>query len=104
MIFVEVGWRSSGEECREDWQQLPGQDPLQAGQHQSWKTKGKRKKNCILMKKFAKYVHMDLFYVLVYSGPFDMHIEKIQKSAKKTLNGGGGMSFTEIGPKRPCFR
>ena len=49
------------------------------------------------MKKFAKYVHMDLFYVLVYSGPFDMHIEKIQKSTKKTLNGGGvGMSFTEI--------
>ena len=46
------------------------------------------------MKKFAKYVHMDLFYVLVYSGPFDMHIEKIQKSTKKTLNGGGG--FTEI--------
>ena len=30
-----------------------------------------------LMKKFVKYVHLDLFYILDYSGSFDMHIEKL---------------------------
>ena len=38
-------------------------------------------KICILMKKFAKYVHLDLFYVLDYSGSF---IKKIKKKIKKT--------------------
>ena len=30
------------------------------------------------MKKFVKYVNLDLFYVH-YSGSFDMHIEKLKK-------------------------
>ena len=34
---------------------------------------------CILMKIFAKYVPLNLFYVLDYSGYFDMHIEKLWK-------------------------
>ena len=29
---------------------------------------------------FAKYVHLDLFYVLDYSGSFDMHIENYKKT------------------------
>ena len=35
-------------------------------------------KLCILMKKFAKYVHLD------YSGSFDMHIEKWKKNEKNS--------------------
>ena len=29
--------------------------------------------------KNAKYVHLDLFYVVDYSGSFDMHIENYKK-------------------------
>ena len=50
------------------------------------------------MKKFGKYVYLDLIYVSHYSGSFDMHIENgsknRQKSAKKRFlpYGGGGSS------------
>ena len=37
----------------------------------------------ILTNKFAKYVNLDLFYVLVYSGSFDMHIENKKKLFSK---------------------
>ena len=56
-------------------------------------------KICILIKKFAKYVHLALFYVLDYSGVFYMHIEKWKnqtkkksKVRKKTIVWGGGCS------------
>ena len=69
-------------------------------------------KICILMKKLAKYVHFDLFYVLDYSGSFDMHIkyEKktilFQTSAKNRVLSykGGGLRTLRTGPQRiPVF-
>ena len=36
-----------------------------------------KRKIYILMKKFAKYVPFDLFYVLYYSGSFYMNIGKL---------------------------
>ena len=35
-----------------------------------------KRKNMYFAEKIAKYVHLGLFYVLDYSGCFDMHIEK----------------------------
>ena len=35
-----------------------------------------KQKNMYFDEKYAKYVHLDLFYALDYSGSFDMHIEK----------------------------
>ena len=36
-------------------------------------------KICILLKTFVKYIHLGLFYVLDYSGSFDICISKIIK-------------------------
>ena len=58
-----------------------------------------KRKNMYFDEKFAKYVHLDLFYLLVYSGSFDMHKKNYKKeiicflkSAKHRLlpYGGGG--------------
>ena len=49
------------------------------------------------MKKFAKYVYLDLFYVLDYSGCFDLHIENYKKTPNffsKVSNGGGAQNVT----------
>ena len=35
-----------------------------------------KRKNMYFDEKFAKYVHLDLFYVLDYTVSFDKHIEK----------------------------
>ena len=37
-----------------------------------------KRKNIYFDEKFAKYVHLDLFYVLDYTESFDKHIEKWQ--------------------------
>ena len=67
-------------------------------------------KICILIKKFAKYVHLALFYVLDYSGVFYMHIEKWknktkknQKSAKKRSFGGGMLRTLRTSPQLLSF-
>ena len=41
------------------------------------------------MNKFANYVHLDLFYVLDYSGSFNMNIE--EKKISKFRTGVGGL-------------
>ena len=49
------------------------------------------------MKKIPKYVHLDLFYVLDYSGCFDMHIEYYKKTPnffQKSATGGGAQNVT----------
>ena len=47
----------------------------------------------MMMNKFVKYVYLDMFYVLDYSGSFDMHIEKsFLKKCQKSANTGGGGS------------
>jgi len=38
-----------------------------------------KRKNMYFDENFAKYVHLDLFYVLVYSGSFDMHKKNYKK-------------------------
>ena len=44
------------------------------------------------MNKFAKYVHLDLFYVLNYSGSFYMRIDFFFKSPHNT---GGSQNVTD---------
>ena len=38
-----------------------------------------KRKKMYFDEKFAKYVHLDLFYLLVYSGSFDMHKKNYKK-------------------------
>ena len=42
------------------------------------------------------YVHLDLFYVLDYSGSFDTHIEKLKKKSAQNrfCRWGGGQKAT----------
>ena len=45
---------------------------------------------------FAKYVHLYLFYVLEYSGSFDMQIEKLKKKKKNSIVANKVVSFHSI--------